>query len=275
MNKSFKLLYPNFKPKACTFSYDDGVLQDSCVIEIFNKFGLKGTFNLNSGQSGETKFRKGYDCSHLDLSNNIYLYKGHEIATHTFSHPHMETLTMNEQFNEYSKDIENLSDLYNQKIIGSAYPYGTYSNTTLKVLEKNGIKYSRTTRSTYNFRRPYNFLLWHPTIHHNDERLSAVVNEFYQTEEELAILYIWGHSYEFALQQNLDSFESTCEELSKHSDIWFATNGDIYEYIKAAELAYVRNDYLINPSDRKVYFEINKIVVCLNPHQSKFIGVTK
>ena len=34
--------------KSLTFSYDDGVTQDVRLIEIFNKYGLKATFNLNS-----------------------------------------------------------------------------------------------------------------------------------------------------------------------------------------------------------------------------------
>jgi hypothetical protein len=38
----------NGKNKAFTFSFDDGVLQDIRAIEIMNKYGLKGTFNLNS-----------------------------------------------------------------------------------------------------------------------------------------------------------------------------------------------------------------------------------
>ena len=33
------------KMKALTFSYDDGVTQDARLIEIFNKYGLKATFN--------------------------------------------------------------------------------------------------------------------------------------------------------------------------------------------------------------------------------------
>ena len=46
----------NGKNKALTFSYDDGVTQDKRLIEIFNKYGLKATFNLNSellGLDGE------------------------------------------------------------------------------------------------------------------------------------------------------------------------------------------------------------------------------
>ena len=37
------------KNKAITFSYDDGVTQDRRLIEILNRYGLKATFNINSG----------------------------------------------------------------------------------------------------------------------------------------------------------------------------------------------------------------------------------
>ena len=40
------------KKKAVTFSFDDGVLQDLRLIDIFNKYGLRATFNLNSGKLG-------------------------------------------------------------------------------------------------------------------------------------------------------------------------------------------------------------------------------
>jgi peptidoglycan/xylan/chitin deacetylase (PgdA/CDA1 family) len=42
----------NGKKKALTFSYDDGVLQDIRLIELFNKYGMKATFNLNSEKLG-------------------------------------------------------------------------------------------------------------------------------------------------------------------------------------------------------------------------------
>ena len=40
------------KMKAVTFSYDDAVTQDKRLIEIFHKYDLKATFNLNSGLLG-------------------------------------------------------------------------------------------------------------------------------------------------------------------------------------------------------------------------------
>ena len=46
----------NGRNKAITFSYDDGVTQDIRLIELFNKYNVKATFNINSellGKSGE------------------------------------------------------------------------------------------------------------------------------------------------------------------------------------------------------------------------------
>ena len=37
------------KSKVLTLSYDDGVVQDIRLIEILNKYGIKATFNINTG----------------------------------------------------------------------------------------------------------------------------------------------------------------------------------------------------------------------------------
>ena len=48
------ILFPGFKRKALTFSYDDGVRQDKRLVKLFLQHGLKGTFNICSGfQGGE------------------------------------------------------------------------------------------------------------------------------------------------------------------------------------------------------------------------------
>ena len=45
--------FPGGKAKALTMSYDDGKVQDRRLIDICNKYGIKGTFNLNYGQVGK------------------------------------------------------------------------------------------------------------------------------------------------------------------------------------------------------------------------------
>ena len=48
-NQSFKMgdVYMGYR-KALTFSYDDGIEQDRKLVDIFNHYGMKATFNLNT-----------------------------------------------------------------------------------------------------------------------------------------------------------------------------------------------------------------------------------
>ena len=64
--RSVFMRYPGGRAKAVTFSYDDGVTQDIRLIELFDKYNLKCTFNLNSGLAGvkENLVREGVTISH-------------------------------------------------------------------------------------------------------------------------------------------------------------------------------------------------------------------
>lgn len=81
----------NGKMKAVTFSYDDAVTQDQRLIEIFNKYNMKATFNLNSELLGKPNMliREDVTVAHVkprpcEIAN---IYKGHEVAAHTLTHP--------------------------------------------------------------------------------------------------------------------------------------------------------------------------------------------
>ena len=134
MNK-IKCFYPNFKSKCFTMSYDDGVIQDVRFINYLNEYGIKATFNLNSGLFSLLKFRDGVDNSRLSLNDVKKLYNGHEIASHSLYHFHLERLNYEENFTQIEKDINNLKEIFNQNIFGFVYPYGTYSNDTIDVLK--------------------------------------------------------------------------------------------------------------------------------------------
>ena len=56
-----KKLYPGGKEKAFNMTYDDGIVQDIEFIEMLNKYGIKATFNLNSGLMFQ-EFAWFHDC---------------------------------------------------------------------------------------------------------------------------------------------------------------------------------------------------------------------
>ena len=76
--------FPGNKRHALTMSYDDGVVQDRRLVEIFNKYGIKGTFHLNSSTLGKEK--------HISADEVATLYAGHEVSVHSVTHPHLENI---------------------------------------------------------------------------------------------------------------------------------------------------------------------------------------
>ena len=69
--------------KAFVLSYDDGVRQDIRLVEMLNKYGLKCTFNLNSGLMGPPyKWEAdGVVIERIPSRSLRELYAGHEIAS--------------------------------------------------------------------------------------------------------------------------------------------------------------------------------------------------
>ena len=56
--------------------------------------------------------------------------------------------------------------------------YGAYNSQIEEILDACGIEYARTVESTGDFCLPEDFLAWHPTCHHEDERLMALAEKF-------------------------------------------------------------------------------------------------
>ena len=70
-------------------------MQDIKLVELFNKYNLKATLNVNSellGQNGEL-IRQGVKIGHNKLpANQIKKFEGHEVAVHNLNHPYLHTI---------------------------------------------------------------------------------------------------------------------------------------------------------------------------------------
>ena len=270
--------FPEGRGKALTFSYDDGVVQDKRLIEIFDKYGLKATFNLNSKVLYEGKGKcvpDWWNPLSLDEAKALYINSGHEIALHTHTHPHPHVIHSDIMAHEIIKNREILEKEFGGVITGMAYPMGSYNEETLEVLKACGVSYSRTVKSTSGFNYPpENWLALNPTCHHNHEKIFDLAEKFISLNWSRAALnamfYIWGHSYEFDQNNNWDHMEKLCEMLSGKDDIWYATNIEIYNYQKAFDSLKISLDgnTIYNPSATDVWVKHNETmwdgeIVCI------------
>lgn len=260
---SLFMRFPNGRSKALTLSYDDGVIQDIRLMSILNKFGLKCTFNINSGLFAEEGHVFPKEQTHRRLTQRevIDLYKNsvHEVALHALSHPFLEQLPSNMAAYEIVEDRKNLEKLFNKITRGMAYPFGTYSDEVVDVLKNAGIVYSRTVKSTEKFDIPTDWLRLPATCHHNNPNLMTLAHKFIEESTQRApwLFYLWGHSYEFDDNNNWHVIEEFSETIGANNAIWYATNIEIYDYIQAYNRLEFSLDASIvyNPTAIELYFD--------------------
>lgn len=226
----------NGKNKAITFSYDDGVTQDIRLIEIFNKFNLKATFNLNSELLGtkNTLEREGKTVSHNKVSPQDVrqIYAGHEIAAHTLTHPGLYSLSDDELVRQTEEDRLKLSYLAGYEVVGMAYPCGHNDDRIEHVLRtRTKIKYARVVETTHNFDIDSNLMRYRGTIYHHTEweNLFDTGKKFLELQtDKPQLLYIWGHAYEFDIYpERWEQFEEFCRMISGQKDIFYGTNSEV------------------------------------------------
>ena len=170
--------------KFLTFSFDDGTVQDERLIALFDQYGLKGTFNLNSGRFGVCRriVHEGIEVDHNVISESRVrtLYQGHEIAAHTVNHPNLVRQTPEVVIREVDEDCKALEALSGQKIFGMAYPGAGlyYTEEVAELIRKNTqIRYARGCKNHQSFVMPQNLMLWEPTCHQNDSELMALAEQ--------------------------------------------------------------------------------------------------
>jgi len=251
MNKVY-CCYPGGKFKALTMSYDDGRIYDRRLIQIFNENGIRGTFHLNSG------LLKGPDK--IDPEEIPELYRGHEVACHTVTHPTIARCPLPEVVREVLDDRRELEKYTGYPVRGLSYPNGSLSREIEEMLPACGIRYSRVVGSSDGFALPENPLRWKATCHHN-HRLLELGEEFLKLykRQYLYLMYVWGHSYEFNDADNWELMEEFCRKMGGREDIWYCTNiefMDCMDDFKRLQFA-ADNEFVCNPNARDCWITVN------------------
>lgn len=254
--------FPNGMQKAATFSYDDGVKADKKLLKLFDKYGISGTFNLNSLL---------FDCENWHGRMNeeetfkTFANTNHEIALHGARHIFLDKVPLPEAINEIVQNRVYLERKFNRIVRGLAYAYNGYNDDVVTALKSLGIAYARTTESSRAFDIPRDWMRLKPTCHHTDPELINILDKFIKSspDEEFKhrepwLLYVWGHSYEFDDDGNWSVMEEVLKKLSLCRGVWFTTNIGLYEYVQAYNnlVFSVDGERAFNPSRLPVFIEV-------------------
>ena len=116
-----------------SLSFDDGTIYDLRFIELLNKYNLKASLNLNSGMEDFIWYygKEQFPIKRLKLREVVEKYNGHEVASHSLTHPYFSSLDEKEIIRQVKEDIKNLENIFNRKISGFAFPFHFYGNMLL------------------------------------------------------------------------------------------------------------------------------------------------
>lgn len=275
------MLFPGGKRKALTLSYDDGVVQDRRLVEMLDRYGVRGTFNLNSGTLGRRE-RAVMDGIDTDISTVrpeevAALYRRHEVATHGAKHSaltHMGPAALRELLDDRAA----LEELVPYLVRGHAYPFGLWDEDVLAMLKAAGICYARTVVSTHAFELPRSFLTWDPTCHHRDPELMALAERFCAGTPPFGrpmLFYLWGHAYEFDMYDGWEAMERFLAYMTGYREqIWMATNMEIVRYVSAFDRLIFSADggRACNPTDTELWLESSGAVTRIPPGGIAAVG---
>ncbi len=238
-----RFAWPGGKFKAVVMSYDDGVTQDKKLAAMFSKHGMVGTFNVNSGKLGQKNY--------LQAAEIKVVYAGHEVATHSVTHPHLTSLTAAQINQELADDRKALEKLTGGKVRGHAYPFGSYNDAVIAEAKKVGLVYGRVVPQTKDLRLPSDLFRWRGTCHHTCAWSGAQALVSW-SKQQMALLYVWGHSWELDGNKPANSWahmEALCTLVGGKKDTWYARNVDVADYLNALrqvkwgpELQWVKSD---------------------------------
>ncbi|MEG2348958.1 MAG: polysaccharide deacetylase family protein [Hungatella sp.] len=253
--KNIYTCFPEGKHKVLTMSYDDGKEEDRRLVALFNQYGIKGTFHLNSGLK---------DAERIPSSEWAALYEGHEVSCHTVLHPTIARSPIEQVALQILEDRRTLERVVGYPVRGLSYPNGSYSEEIVALLPKLGIEYSRVVGNTDGFAMPEDFLTWKSTCHHNHNLLEhgRTFMDLWK-QQYLYMMYVWGHSYEFTIHDNWELMEEFCKMVSGSNDIWYATNIAIVDYMKAAKnLKYtIDAEQVYNPNACSIWISVGGEIV--------------
>ncbi len=266
------LRWPGGKPKALTFSFDDGVESDIRLAHLLDQYDMRGTFNISTElyapegtvHEKDAFFRRMTQKQILDN----FVSSHHELAVHALTHPFLGQMPIACAMHEVIEDRKNIETMVKKPVRGMAYPYGDCSEELIAMLKSAGFLYARLACDSHGgFSLPKEPLAYAPTCHYADPDLMTFAKRF--VEDDINTLHpydshpylfcVWGHTFEFERDHNWDIIETFLPYTAHRKDVYYATNSDIFAYSeKWHRLEFTADGRIAyNPTDTDLYLLYN------------------
>jgi peptidoglycan/xylan/chitin deacetylase (PgdA/CDA1 family) len=199
--------------------WDDGVATDIRLIEIFRKYNVKATFNLNPALYDKNQQRKirtidNFDVYFVAAKDIAEIYQGFSLASHTMHHYNAGRVS-DEVFLKDAVDARKVvEDICGKECRGFAWPSGLVTDSTAELLREAGFAYARTTKNTSQVVPCKDPMRFDSSCHFRSPQFREI---FADAKASGGAFYFWGHSYEMLddavrWQQMEDNLKFLCED---------------------------------------------------------------
>lgn len=195
-------------------SFDDGTVYDHRFVNLLNQYGIKGTFNLNSGlEDFVWYYEDKFPIRRQILSETVEQYRGHEIASHSLHHHWLNTLTPPQISREIGDDCEALKRLFGVAQIGFGVPFTACGEREIKIIRKY-TRYIRLSEFAESFAIPKD--PYHIPIHalYNDADIREKLTRFAENDLVDSLFVMAGHSYELEVLDHWEYMEQLLQFIS-------------------------------------------------------------
>ncbi|MCQ2455757.1 MAG: polysaccharide deacetylase family protein [Clostridia bacterium] len=259
------LLFPGFRSKAFTLSFDDGAEADLPLGKLFLEFGMKCTFNLIASSFAEVDEKENVIPKISKEKKEFYTNPDFEVASHGFYHPFLWQIATADACHDVITDRRCHENVFGRLVRGFAYPYGGRNKNVHELLRLAGFAYARNVGPSRDFYIPESdgWFEWAPSAHYFDsdfDRLTPMFLNFKSSPEIPLLYYVWGHSYEFEQRPGgLAEVRERLAPLAHLDEVWYATNIEVHDYVEAYRSLVFTADttHVYNPTLIPVYFHCN------------------
>lgn len=188
-------------------SFDDGTIHDGRFVELLNKYQIPCTFNLNSGLEDFVWEFEGKPVIRQKLADTVRQYQGHEIASHSRTHPRLDQLPPPRLRQEVEGDCEALKKIFGVTELGFGVPFTVCGEREIRIIKKY-VRYIRLSAYSDAFALPAD--PYHIPIHglYNDPDIREKIASFAQKDLPDSLFVMAGHSYELEFLDHWEYMES-------------------------------------------------------------------
>ena len=176
-------------------SFDDGTVHDRHFVELLNQYQIPGTFNLNSGLEDFVWEFEGKAVVRQHLADTVEQYRGHEIASHTLTHPRLDSLYPPQLRREVEEDCAALRRIFGVEELGFGVPFTVCTEREIRIIRRF-VRYIRLSEYASSFALPAD--PYHIPIHalYNDSDVREKIAAFAENDLPNSLFVLAGHSYE-------------------------------------------------------------------------------